>query len=150
LTEFGRYQRTSMAIKLTLLVFAACIVGYTLAVSCYVCYSHLDSTCNDKYKSPADHLTDCGDDVTGCSKTHAIGKFEGSRYKSLNRTCGVIYDNAICKFEDAYPFEDASQSITDSEVWQCSCEGDSCNTGSHVSYSLSAFVLTAVTAFLVR
>lgn len=66
-------------------------------------------------------------------------------FLTVNRTCGALYDNAICANEDAFPFVDPSQDITDTDVWQCTCKGDSCNTGSHVTYGLSAVLFTAVT-----
>ena len=60
----------------------ACMVAYTLAVSCYVCEQHLDPKCGDKYSKPSSHLTDCGDSIDSCSKASAVGKIGGLRFSS--------------------------------------------------------------------
>lgn len=63
-------------------LLVACLVGYTLAVSCYVCKSVDDPTCSDNYKMVSSHETDCGDSVTSCSKEKSKGKIGGVSFTS--------------------------------------------------------------------
>mgnify|MGYP001801885921 CR=1 FL=1 len=64
------------------------MVGSGLAVECYVCESVVDNQCldhsdsgdaegsvNSHYTAPNNHIVDCGDNVTSCTKTKLSGKW---------------------------------------------------------------------------
>jgi len=55
-------------------------VAVSSGLQCYVCDTIDDSTCDDLYGKPADHLQDCPADSfldDGCSKTKSTGKVFG-------------------------------------------------------------------------
>jgi len=120
----------ALAVTLLLGLVAVCT-----ALDCYVCDS-TDTTCSDMYSKPADHKTACDSSETGCSKLKSSGKILGITATSVVRTCGTLYDNTQCAQADRAK---ASLLGAKSEVWSCSCEGDSCNDGNSVTLGLSLF-----------
>ena len=65
-------------------------------------------------------------------------------FLTVNRTCGSIYDNAICDWNDA--FDLIWPGLEDTRVWQCSCTGDLCNSSQPISSTyLLVLALATVT-----
>jgi len=121
------------------------MVTVSLAVKCYVC--GLSADCNDEYSGVQGHLVDCTNSQDGgCTKTKTITKLPGGVITTVvQRSCGKSYDNSNCKQGDRLKI---NAIIAKTETWQCSCDGDECNTGSGVRVGVF-FIATVVLAKLV-
>jgi len=124
------------------LIFGS-LISTTLALQCYVC-DETDESCSDLYGMPADHKTMCDEGVTGCSKTKSSTKLLGIETKIVVRSCatGTPYDNSICSKPQKFNL------LVKSETWQCSCEGDLCNSGSQLALGLPLLIACVVKLLL--
>ncbi|XP_067939344.1 uncharacterized protein [Watersipora subatra] len=116
-----------------------CIEAHSLR--CYVCSSH-DLYCTDEYKYPPQHLQDCPQGKhDGCSKSKTEIILFGRKIRAILRSCGKKYNNSHCKERDRIRdrlFKPGG------ELWQCSCDGNKCNTTS--SLAVSTILLAATMA----
>lgn len=132
-----KFSNCLSLIVLSLMVLSAYADEDESTISCYVCNSNTDASCDDDYTPKDSHKEECTNSETHCRKT--LQSVHGEN--SIVRQCAK--ELKVGSEESCYKTSGKSTQTV------CSCKsvnGEPCNTGVSAKSSLGAVVLSVAIA----